>query len=121
MPIKPSFYFTDLDPDYRIKGARDPLGIQVIWQEQAHKIIPYLSTVSSNLNDFHVLCLGYYLYGKEPDNHFVNYFLRFEQVTAYIRGKYNIDKNGNFNGVRKVKRILFDDERKRITKFSQNS
>jgi len=98
------FYFTKEDPDYSIKGSRDPLAFQVLWQHQGRKLIPYLSTVSNNLNDFQILCLAYYFYNKEPDNAFVRFFLRFEQLMAYVR--LEADKNARFNGVEKAKNKL---------------
>jgi len=102
--IYSQFYFTKEDPDYSIKGSRDPLAFQVLWQHQGRKLIPYLSTVSNNLNDFQILCLAYYFYGKEPDNAFVRFFLRFEQLMAYVRIEVN-DSVG-FNGVDRVRRKL---------------
>lgn len=106
MKIQPSYYFTIKDPDYSVKGSRDPLGFQVIWQQQAKKLIPYLSTVSFNLHDFQILCLAYYLYG-EPDSSFVSFFLRFEQWMAYARFQFG-DKE--FNGTRRIKALLNDKE-----------
>ena len=98
------FYFTKEDPDYSIKGSRDPLAFQVLWQHQGKKLIPYLSTVSNNLHDFQILCLAYYLYGKEPDNSFARFFLRFEQLMGYVRlATYN---NSGFNGIDGIKNKL---------------
>lgn len=103
------FYFTKVDPDYSIKGSRDPLAFQVLWQHQARKLIPYLSTVSVNLHDFQILCLAYHLYHPEPrDNGFVKFFLRFEQLMAYVR--FN-PAEGGFNGVDSVRRKLRDSNR----------
>lgn len=104
------FYFTKEDPDYSIKGSRDPLGFQVLWQHQGRKLIPYLSTVSMNLQDFQILCLAYYLYGTEPDNHFVRFFLRFEQLMAYTRFNPS-NTNEGFNGVDKVRKKLNESNR----------
>lgn len=98
------FFFTQEDPDYSLKGSRDPLAFQVLWQSQGKKLIPYLSTVSGNLNDFQILCLAYYFYGKDADNAFVRFFLRFEQLMAYVR--IGVKNSGNFNGVERVKKKL---------------
>lgn len=98
------FYFTKEDPDYSIKGSRDPLAFQVLWQHQGRKLIPYLSTVSNNLTDFQMLCLAYYFYGKLPDNAFVRFFLRYEQLMAYVR--LEADKDARFNGVERAKNKL---------------
>jgi hypothetical protein len=97
------FYFSKIDPDYSIKGSRDPLALQVLWQHQAKKLIPFLSTVSGNLRDFQILCLAYHFYGKEPDNSFVRFFLRFEQLMGYVR---LLAGHGGFNGIESVKRKL---------------
>jgi len=101
-----SFYFTAVDPDYSIKGSRDPLGFQTLWQHQGRKLIPYLSTVSSNLQDFQIMCLAYHFYDNEPDTKFVKYFLRFEQLMAYVR--LSADTNSGFNGVDKVRKKIRD-------------
>ena len=57
------FYFSEQDPNFRIKGSRDPLGFQTIWQSLGRTVIKYLSTVSSNLKDFQVLSYAWYFYG----------------------------------------------------------
>ncbi len=101
-----SFYFSKEDPDYSIKGSRDPLGFQVIWQHQGRKLIPFISTVSTNLVDFQILCLAHYFWGKEPDKRFAAYFLRFEQLMAYVRIKIN--KEAGFNGIDRVKQKIKD-------------
>ncbi len=106
------FYFTKEDPDYSIKGSRDPLAFQVLWQHQGRKLIPFLSTVSNDLHDFQILCLAYYFYGKEPDNAFVRFFLRFEQLMAYVRIQ-EFDGIG-FNGVDRVRK-KFRDKPNRIS------
>ncbi|HEX5152347.1 MAG TPA: hypothetical protein VFW07_12925 [Parafilimonas sp.] len=82
--ISPSYYFTKVDPDYSIKGSRDPLGFQVVWQQQGRQLIPFLSTVSGNLQDFQILCLAHYLYGSERDLD-SKFFIRFEQLMSYVR------------------------------------
>jgi|GEM_PF-795536 len=91
-----NIYFTQQDPDYRPKGSRDPLGFQVIWQAVGGRIIPYLSTVSSNLRDFQIMSLAYYYYGDKIDDNFYSFFMKFEQLAAYVR-KYYLAESG-FNG-----------------------
>lgn len=113
------FYFTKEDPDYSIKGSRDPLGFQVLWQHQGRKLIPYLSTVSQNLQDFQILCLAYHLYGKEPDNNFVRFFLRFEQLMGYVRFNPSSGTTG-FNGVDSIRRKLRDSNRISISNTPQD-
>lgn len=112
------FYFTKEDPDYSIKGSRDPLGFQVLWQNQGRKLIPFLSTVSSNLHDFQIMCLAYYFYGKEPDNHFVRFFIRFEQLMGYVR--YDPSNVQGFNGIDGVKRKLNESSRISISSNTED-
>ncbi len=109
----PIYYFTEQDPDYAIKGSRDPLGLQVIWQKEAKKLIPYLSTVSGNLHDFQILCLAYSLYGKPADSDFPKYFLRFEQVMAYVR--FCFFEDSGFNGINRVRKKVDDSSRVSIS------
>jgi hypothetical protein len=99
-----SFYFTKEDPDYSIKGSRDPLGFQVLWQHQGRKLIPYISTVSTNLQDFQILCLAHYFYGKESHKKFASFFMRFEQLMAYVR--IEVSENNGFNGIDRVRKKL---------------
>lgn len=99
------YFITAQDPNYTIKGSRDPLGFQVIWQDAGRKLIPFLSTVSNNIIDFQILCLGFAI--KKiidiPDDQFEAFFIRFEQLMAYTR--YEKDSGKGFNGVDKVRRI----------------
>jgi hypothetical protein len=93
-------------PNYSIKGSRDPLGFQVVWQAAGRKLIPYLSTVSGSIKDFQILCLAYALKKelKIEDKQFEPFFLRFEQMMAYTRYK-SYPKEG-FNGVDKVRKLM---------------
>lgn len=91
------YFFTSLDPNYKIKGSRDPLGFQSLWAEAGHTLISNLSTVSASLNDFKILSYAYYFYRGRPENKFLDFFFKFEQACAYARYIYDIDKG--FNGV----------------------
>lgn len=100
------YFITEQDPNYTIKGSRDPLGFQMLWSEAGRRLIPYLSTVSANVKDFQILCLAFALQ-KElqiADRDFESFFLRFEQLMAYTRYMKNPDHG--FNGVDKVKKIM---------------
>ena len=100
------YFITEQDPNYTIKGSRDPLGFQVVWQAAGRKLIPFLSTVSGNIKDFQILCLAYALKKelKIEDKQFEPFFLRFEQMMAYTRYK-SYPKEG-FNGVDKVRKLM---------------
>lgn len=91
------YFFSEIDPNYKIKGSRDPLGFQTIWSGAGRKAIAHLSTVSANLHDFMILSYGRFFYGDRDDKYFLNFFFKFEQVCAYARYIYKIDKG--FNGV----------------------
>ncbi|MBK9480375.1 MAG: hypothetical protein IPN99_16305 [Bacteroidetes bacterium] len=100
------YFLTKQDPNYSIKGSRDPLGFQVVWQAAGRKLIPFLSTVSGSIKDFQILCLAYALKKelKIEDKQFESFFLRFEQMMAYTRYK-SYPKEG-FNGVDKVRKMM---------------
>jgi hypothetical protein len=115
---QPFFYFTIADPDYRVKGARDPLGLQVIWQRQARELIPHLSTVCRSLRDFQILSLAYYFYGKPANKYFVDFFLRFEQWMAYTR--HAMDPEEKFGGINRVRRYYTDRTRIQISTQSKD-
>lgn len=100
-------YLSDLDPNYQIKGSRDPLGFQSIWQKLGRNIIEHLSTVSSNLLDFRVMSYAYYLYdGDTSSNDFIDFFMRWEQACAYARECHDID--GGYNGKNFVSKKVRD-------------
>lgn len=102
------YFLSELDPDHKIKGSRDPLGFQTIWSGMGRKIIPNLSTVSSNLNDFRILCLAmYYWKSRNYKEGFIPFFLRLEQAFAYVRWSRG-DKS--FNGTDKVGHIMTSGE-----------
>ena len=100
------YFISEQDPNYTVKGSRDPLGFQVIWQEAGKRLIPYLSTVSGTLKDFQVICIAYAL-KKElqiTDADFESYFIRLEQLMAYTR--FQLNQNDGFNGIDKVRKIM---------------
>lgn len=91
------YFFSEIDPNYRIKGSRDPLGFQTLWAAAGRKVIAHLSTVSINLRDFMILSYGIFFHDHNKDIPFVSFFLKFEQVCAYARKIHGIDEG--FNGV----------------------
>jgi len=91
------YFFSEVDPNYRIKGSRDPLGFQTLWAAAGHGAVAHLSTVSANLRDFMILAYAKYFYGSRPENRFLKFFLKFEQVCAYAR-RIHVSSEG-FNGV----------------------
>ena len=101
------FFLTEQDPNYRIKGSRDPLGFQTIWQSLGRTVIKYLSTVSVNLKDFQVLSYAWYFYGDRDPKEFLKFFIRFEQVFGFARGIYL--KDDGFNGIDFVRKNMNKD------------
>lgn len=91
------YFFSEIDPNYRIKGSRDPLGFQSLWANAGHRVVLHLSTVSVNLRDFMILAYATWFYGDEPENRFLSFFLKFEQACAYARRIHN--NEGGFNGI----------------------
>lgn len=94
---KINFYFTQQDPNYRIKGSRDPLGFQRIWQQVGSQLIKHLSTVSSNIRDFQILALAWYFWADRDARYFLPFFLKFEQACGFTRGIFFPGEG--FNGV----------------------
>lgn len=100
------YFLTQQDPNYTIKGSRDPLGFQVLWQAAGRKLIPHLSTVSGSIIDFQIISLAFYL-KKEfniSDEEFNSFFIKLEQLMAYSRFKLN--EEAGFNGIDKVRKTL---------------
>jgi len=91
------YFFSATDPNYRIKGSRDPLGFQTLWAAAGHKAVAHLSTVSVSLRDFMILTYAHHFYGDRPPNRFIQFFLKFEQACAFARSIHDLDKG--FNGV----------------------
>ena len=86
-----TYFLTSVDDDYKIKGSRDPLALQTVWQNTARLLIPHLTSVSGNLKDFQTLALGLYCKRKYKmsEDIFANFWLRWEQLLAYTRYKYS--------------------------------
>jgi hypothetical protein len=104
------YFITELDPNYSIKGSRDPLGFQVIWQAAGRRVIPHLSTVSASIRDFQILCIAHAL-KKElqiSDENFEPFFMRIEQLMGYTR--YLHCNDDSFNGIERVKRKAGDNK-----------
>jgi len=101
------FFLTEQDPNYRIKGSRDPLGFQPIWQSLGRTVVKYLSTVSNNLKDFQVLSYAWYFYEDRNPKEFLKFFIKFEQAFGFARGIYL--KDDRFNGIDFVHKKLNND------------
>jgi hypothetical protein len=102
------YFLSEIDPNYRIKGSRDPLGFQSLWASAGRKAIKHLSTVSVNLRDFMILCYGIHLYGDRDSRGFISFFIRFEQLCAYARRLHNNELS--FNGADYINKKIVESE-----------
>lgn len=100
------YFFSAIDTDFKAQSSRDPLGLQTIWTASARRLIPYLSTVSTDIIDFKILCLARYLWSeKEPNNEqgFGGFLTKFEQACAFARYHATGAEGVSFNGISNVK------------------
>jgi hypothetical protein len=109
MPSTP--FLTDLDSRAEVRGSVDPLGAMAIWTRLGRRVVGNLTTVSSSVRDFKTLVLGFGLVedvrrrnGPDIETDELAVFLRWEQLAAYTRGRFNGDFA--FRGVRRVQRQL---------------
>ena len=107
-------FLTLEDPNAKIKGSRDPLGVQPIWSAFGRHVVTNLTTQSTSIRGFTVLLLGRYFAADLLDRGMANredaldIFLRMEQVGAYVRHVAHGVK-GEIRGIERVQR--FTDER----------
>lgn len=93
-------FFTELDPNARVKGSRDPLGFEIIWTNFGRRLIKNLTTVTDNLEDFAIGLVGHVFAHDAATAHnakgdqieLSDYFLRFEQLAAYSRYRIQAEK-----------------------------
>ncbi len=84
-------FLTLEDPRAKVKGSRDPLGVQPIWQAFGRKVVGNLTTQTGSCRGFAVLLLGRYLAqqlleeDKIGEDDALDAFLRFEQICGYAR------------------------------------
>ena len=104
-------FFTLEDPNARIQGSRDPLGVQPIWAAFGRQVVTNLSTVSTSVRGFTTLLLARFLTEKMMDKGMAGeedalpIFLRMEQIAAYARHVgHGVD--GDIRGIERVKRSV---------------
>jgi len=89
-------------------GSRDPLGFESVWTYWGRKVVGNLTTVTKSSSNFAVALLGFYWANEryestpkgEKNRKVLELFLRYEQLTAYLRylgGDYEM------LGIRRVK------------------
>ena len=107
--MAPAFpFFTDEDPNARIKGSRDPLGITTIWSAFGRHVVANLTASSTSARSFTIVLLARWLAerlierGEVPREEALNVFLRMEQVGAYVRyAGHGVE--GEIRGIERVK------------------
>ena len=104
-------FLTLEDPNAKIKGSRDPLGVQPIWSAFGRHVVTNLTTQSTSVRGFTVLLLGRYFAADLVDRGIaaredaLDIFLRMEQVGAYVRHVAH-GVEGEIRGIERVKRFV---------------
>ncbi|GIM62456.1 hypothetical protein Pve01_76490 [Planomonospora venezuelensis] len=96
------FFLTDLDPNAKVKGARDPLGSQAVWSGFGRRVVGNLTTQTTSLDDFRVLLIGTWLIDRSAGAGIprANVFVAWEQLASYAR--FIIRNRGGFRGINQV-------------------
>lgn len=96
-------FLTDIDPNAKTKGSRDPLGTLGVWTGFGRRVIGNLTTQTTSLDDFRVLVIGCWLEDQvqgqvafEGDA-----FLAWEQLVAYARLEV-VPEAPSFRGITKA-------------------
>lgn len=108
-------FLTLEDPRARVKGSRDPLGVQPIWWAFGRKVVGNLTTQTDSCRGFAVLLLGRYFAqqlfedGETREEDVLDVFLRFEQVCGYARhvvhnGDGTEDTTERILGIERIRR-----------------
>ena len=104
-------FLTSPDTDrLEIRGSRDPLGIAVLWSHVGRHLVGNLTTASASVRGFTSTMLGYHFaeelapHDRDRESFRLKAFLKFEQLCAYARARYNLD--GNLRGIRDVRMKL---------------
>ncbi|MCK4412656.1 MAG: hypothetical protein KAY32_03845 [Candidatus Eisenbacteria sp.] len=106
-------FLTLEDPNAKIKGSRDPLGIVPIWSAFGRHVVTNVISVSTSVRGFTVLLLGRYFSGRlieeriVPREEALNIVLRMEQAGAYARYVGHRAER-DIRGIERVKRFLDD-------------
>lgn len=104
-------FFTLEDPNAKIKGSRDPLGVQPIWTAFGRHVVTNLTTQTNSTRGFTILLLGRYLAERAIEDGLIgrelalDAFLRFEQIAAYVRYVAH-DPAGDIRGIDRVRSRL---------------
>ena len=101
-------FLTLEDPNARIHGSRDPLGVQPVWASFGRHVVTNLTTVTTSIRGFTVLLLGRLLAekmiekGAAGEKDALSIFLRAEQIGSYARHiAHGVE--GDIRGIERVK------------------
>ena len=104
-------FLTMEDPNARIHGSRDPLGVQPVWASFGRQVVTNLTTVTNSIRGFTILLLGRMLTEKMIDKgtageqDALSIFLRTEQIGSYSRYlAHGVDDD--IRGIERVKRFV---------------
>ncbi|MCP5150368.1 MAG: hypothetical protein H6982_06395 [Chromatiales bacterium] len=104
-------FLTLEDPNAKIKGSRDSLGLQPIWARFARHVVSNLTMQTTSVRGFTTLLLGRYFgarlieEGRVPPEAALDVFLRMEQLAAYARHVAH-GVQGEIRGVERVRAHL---------------
>lgn len=104
-------FLTLEDPNAKIKGSRDPLGVQPIWSHFARRLVVNLTTVTTSVRGFTIVMLARYLTerlvndGRIGAEDALSAFLRVEQLGAYAR-HVGHGVEGDIRGIERLKAFL---------------
>ena len=106
-------FLTIEDPNAKIKGSRDPLGMVPIWVAFARHVVTNLTTPSGSARGYTILLLGRYFgaqlidQGRIPREAALDVVLRMEQLGAYARHiGHAVERD--IRGIERVKKHLAD-------------
>ena len=100
------FFLTEIDPNAKTKGSRDPLGTLGVWTGFGRRVVGNLTTQTTSLDDFRVLVIGCWIEDQLAGQVAFDgdAFLVWEELTAYARLEVLADPPG-FRGVTKAKKL----------------
>ncbi len=110
-------FLTLEDPNAKIQGSRDPLGLQPLWSAFGRHLVVNLTTVTGSVRGFTVLILGRYIVeqlvdeGRLPRERALDGFLRFEQMAGYARHLgHGVEED--IRGIERVRRFAEETRRR---------
>jgi len=104
-------FLTLEDPNARIQGSRDPLGVQPVWATSGRHLVTNLTTVTTSIRGFTILILGRLFTEKMIEKGAIGeqdalpIFLRNEQIGSYAR-YVGHEVTDDIRGIERVKRFV---------------